>query len=818
MERPANPVQRRARRRQRVATIAAVLLAGAPRPLLAEAQWITHPAASGPQQGTAAITLQLRSSVDLARVPVSVPVEISADNRYVLYINGKRIDAGPSRGDLAHWRYRQLDLAPFLKVGRNLLAVQVWNDGKAAGVAQISARTGFLLRAGEGVDAALAAQLESGKDWTARIDASRRVDPAQPALAGRVGWAKYFAAPPPETLDAAAQLDGWTTDANVGADWAAAVPALAQGEVTPWTLVADALPQQRLRPLDSGKLVRAYVGLGSDSKAIAAKPGRFPNGAMTVPANSEALIRLDMGAMEAAYLQLVTSGGAGARIELAYAEAPYDNTMNYLADRGAARDGWILGQTDVFLPDGRAKRTFAPLWWRAWRYAELKIRTGAQPLRLESFSRTGTGYPFDVRGHFASNDPELNRIWQIGWNTVQVDGHETYMDTAYWEQLQYVGDTRIQALVTYAVTGDARLAAQAIDAFAASRRNGIIQSRWPANIDQSIPPFALLWVGMLHDYWMRQPDPAPIVRSIDAMRSSLDWYDRYVQPDGLIGTTTGWEFIDWRAGLDNFPETRDPRNTDQCIISLMFVGASQQAAQLEAALGDPARAQENQRRAARTADAVKAKCWSPERGLFADRPELQQFSQHANILAVLYDVAPRDEQQKILSRVLTPGDWPAAPAGITPATFYFDFYLARALVHAGMGENYLDMLKPWRKMLQQNFTTWPENPDPTRSDSHAWSAHPTFDLLTVVAGVDTAAPGFAKVRIAPQLGTLENIDASYAHPQGPINVRLARSPGKRLTGEVRLPGTLSGEFVWGGLTTELRPGRNVIDIGAPAAK
>lgn len=815
MENPANQRQRRARRRHRAATFAAALLAGAPMPLLAEGQWITHPSASGSPQGTAAITLQLRRSVDIARVPVSVPIEISADNRYVLYINGKRIDAGPSRGDLAHWRYRRLDLAPFLKAGRNLLAVQVWNDGKAAGVAQISARTGFLLRAGEGVDPALAAQLESGRDWAVRTDASRKVEPAQPALAGRIGWGKYFAAPPPETLDAAAQLDGWTTNPNVGADWTAAVPALAQGEAAPWMLVADALPQQRMHPLGPGKLVRASIVSGSDNKAIAVKPGRFPAGAMTVPANSEALIRLDMGAMEAAYPQVVASGGAGARIELTYAEAPYDAKMNYLADRGAVLDGWILGQTDVFLPDGRSKRTFAPLWWRAWRYAELKIKTGAQPLRLESFSRTGTGYPFDIRGRFASNDPELNRIWQIGWNTVQVDGHETYMDTAYWELLQYVGDTRIQALVTYAVTGDARLAAQAIDAFAASRRDGIIQSRWPANIYQSIPPFALLWVGMLHDYWMRQPDPAPVLRSLDAMRSSLDWYAHYVQPDGLVGTTSGWEFIDWRPGLDNYPETRDPRDTDQCIISLMFVGASQQAAQLEAALGDPARAQENQRRAERTAQAVRTKCWSPKRGLFADRPEHQHFSQHANILAVLYDVAPHAAQQQILSRVLAPGDWPAAPDGITPATFYFDFYLARALVHAGMGENYLDMLKPWRKMLQQNFTTWPENPDPTRSDSHAWSAHPTFDLLTIVAGVDTAAPGFAKVKIAPHLGALNSLDVSYAHPQGPIDVRLARTAGTGLKGEVSLPGTLLGQFVWGAHTIDLKPGRNVINTGQP---
>ena len=57
-------------------------------------------------------------------------------------------------------------------------------------------------------------------------------------------------------------------------------------------------------------------------------------------------------------------------------------------------------------------------------------------------------------------------------------------------------------------------------------------------------------------------------------------------------------------------------------------------------------------------------------------------------------------------------------------------------------------------MLDLGLTTWAETPEPTRSDSHAWSAHPNYDLLTTVAGVEPATPGFATVRIQPHLGTL----------------------------------------------------------------
>jgi hypothetical protein len=779
------------------------LLASASGPAIAEAEWISHPRATGAEHGIEAVSLQFRRKIDLPTVPETLTIDVSADNRYVLYVNGQQVDAGPSRGDLAHWRFRRIDIAPFLKAGRNVIAAQVWNDGKAAGVAQISARTGFWLDVPQ--DNKIAAELESGPSWQVRIDPSRTVTSVQPNVAKVIGVDTYFAAPPPETLDASRMAPGWASAAQRLADWWPAAPALAKGETPPWRLEEDRLPRMRMKPLDGGKLVRAT---GVDG-------GGFPSRPLTIPPHTEATLRLDMGAMRAAYPHLVTSGGKGATIGLAYAEAPYGPDLQHLPDRGDGANGRILGLTDHFLPAGGQKETFSPFWWRAWRYAELSIHTGDQPLTLESFSRTGTGYPFDIRAAFHSDDADLDRVWQIGWDTVQLDAHETYMDTAYWEQLQYVGDTRIEALTSYAVSGDGRLARQAIEAFAASEKDGLIQSRWPANLFQSIPPFALLWVGMLHDYWMYQPDPAPVKGVLPAMRSSLDWYRRYVQPDGLVGTTSGWEFIDWRDGLSNFPETKDPRETERCIISLMYLGALKQAGDLEAALGDPSRAQDNRTRAANVAQAVRNKCWSAEKGMFADQPAKTSFSQHANVLAVLYDVAPAESQKALLEKILVPGKWPDAPHGVIPATLYFNFYLARALEHAGMGEQYLQMLAPWRQMLRQNFTTWPENPDPSRSDSHAWSSHPTFDLLTIVAGVQPAAAGFAKVRVAPHLGPLKTLDATYPHPRGPIRMRYHVTPDGGLAADVTLPEGLTGDFEWHGTTRALTPGENHLEISAP---
>ena len=118
---------------------------------------------------------------------------------------------------------------------------------------------------------------------------------------------------------------------------------------------------------------------------------------------------------------------------------------------------------------------------------------------------------------------------------------------------------------------------------------------------------------------------------------------------------------------------------------------------------------------------------------------------------------------------------------LTQATYYFQFYLFRAMKTAGLGDDYLLRLGPWRKMLDLGLTTWAETPEPTRSDSHAWSAHPNYDLLTTVAGVEPATPGFATVRIQPHLGTLTEREGVGRHAARPDRRQL-RAIGRRTDG------------------------------------
>ena len=106
------------------------------------ASWIACPNAPVKDPGV----FYFRKELNLPAVPAHFWVHVSADNRFLLHVNGKYAGQGPARGDLFHWRFETIDLAPMLHPGKNILAATVWNFGTKAPLAQMSARTGFLVQ------------------------------------------------------------------------------------------------------------------------------------------------------------------------------------------------------------------------------------------------------------------------------------------------------------------------------------------------------------------------------------------------------------------------------------------------------------------------------------------------------------------------------------------------------------------------------------------------------------------------------------------------------------------------------------------------
>lgn len=755
------------------------------------AQWIAHSDAEGQAFGV----FHFRRTFELGEAPDAFLVHTSADNRYELFVNGERVQVGPSRGDLSNWRFETTDLAPYLNSGENTLAAVVWNFAEHRPVAQISYETGFILQA----DSEDHATINTGEAWKALQN-----EAYAPIPRSEFDAEGYLVVGPGEHVEAGRYPWGWEEPGYDDTGWPGARelrPGMprkgprATGIYQAWKLTPRTIPPMEMREEPFAEVERA--------RGIDAHEG-FLTGEedLVIPAETEATLLLAQTHLTTAYPVLEMSEGAGSRIKITYAEALYDEE-GLKGNRNETEGKTIRGYHDVFLPDGGEQRVFRPLWWRTFRYVELDIETSEEPLRLHDIHSVFTAYPFEENASFASSNPELEEIWEVGWRTARLCANETYFDTPYWEQLQYVGDTRLQALISLYMDGDDRLMRKAIRAYDHSRiPEGLTASRYPSHEEQFIPPYSLLWIAMMHDYWMHREDEAFVRSFLTPIRGIVEWYEGYIDETGLVGPVPWWNFVDWTF------ETGVPPGADDghsAVVSLQFAYVLGYAAELAEAFDRTSDAAYYRDLEMSLKEAVRERAWDEERDLLADTPDKEDFSQHANILGVLTGLFSEEEKQTVMEEVL-------ADTSLVPVTYYFSFYLHRAMEEVGLDDQYIDELEPWREMLARGLTTFAEEPDPTRSDSHAWSAHPNYNLLALVAGIRPAAPGFEEVRVAPALGPLEWIEAEMPHPEGEIQVRLERRGEGGLEGTVTLPEGLTGTFEWQGETLPLEGGAQEINL------
>jgi alpha-L-rhamnosidase len=769
------------------ATVAATTLPT--RPEAWTARWIGPPNASPFDVGV----YHFRRAFDLAVSPARFVIHVSADNRYQLFVNGTRVVWGPARGHLSAWPYETVDIARHLRPGRNLLAAVVWNFGEHAPLAQHSWQTGLMVQ-GHGLAERIA---DSSPAWVATTN---RAYTALPIDFGMVRG--YWAAGPGERLDGALYPWGWEQPDFDASSWKPAVggpparPREARDAHSRHMLAPRSVPLMEERP---ERLPRHR------EVATAGIPAGFPAVPvdMTIGPRSRQRLLLDRTELTTAYPELELSGGKGARVGIRYAEALFTGAKgNDKGHRDEVAGKTFAGYGDEFLPDGGARRLFRPLWWRTFRYIELTIETGESPLVLHDIRAVATSYPFVRTARFEAGRVDLDRMVDVGWRTARVCAHETYMDCPYYEQLQYAGDTRIQALVSYYMSGDARLARQAIEALDASRTyEGLTFSRAPSRLPQYIPPFSLWWIGMVHDFARYQDDAAFVKAQMAGVRAVLAYFRDRQRPDGHLADVGWWPYVDWvRTWEDGVPPVG--ARGESAPLDLQLLLAYQYAADLEADHGSRVQADANRVAADALRASIRRTYWSPQRRLFLDTADGAHVSQHTQALAILAGVAEPAEKAPLAERMLSDAD-------LAPASIYFKYYVHQAVIRAGLGDRYLGLLGEWRRMLDLGLTTWAETAEPTRSDAHAWGASPNIEFLRTVLGVDSAAPGFARVAITPHLGALTRVSGRVPHPKGFVDVSLRRD-GDGLAAEVTLPAGVSGELFWKGKAYPLRPGLQAI--------
>ena len=668
--------------------------------------WAWHPERSEHEAG---YTL-FRKTVSLSS-PSHFHIAISADNRYSFYLDGKLLGRGPLRGDLDNYFYEEYE--GDLSVGEHIFAVEVvvWQNAWRRSTAPWSEihAGGGLMTAGYAGDE----RMEQPNGWLTSIDFGRCSIPWANA------WEKatMIPAPPMDEVDFSKHFCNWHSVCQPAGEWVQPV-ILGKAEFknayqvdpdTPWNLTKRPLKQmtETFSPI-----AKIFTSLDTLSLTQGRLTGSCPAGKHT--------ILLDLERNQTFIVNVSGVDGNGS-CRLAYSETLFDEqgvkTHHYPGTLGRK------GLADLLHFAGNQWK-YSSFWYRTGRFIELELDL-SEAISDISLELTFITYPLEPFQEFqAPDNPILEKIYQTACHTLSCCSHEHFEDCPYYEQLQYAGDSRIEALVSYAVSGKDDLGRHALRSIAASQSaNGLTCSRYPSVFKQIIPEYSLIWALMLHDHYIFFGDKTLVQELLPQVEYMLSAFERARLPEGLIGPLPGWHYTDWvrawPAGCsdrgENIPET---------ILNLFYAEACRRTAELECVNGNPAMVEKLNRYAEKTIDAVNALCYDSQKRRYIDAPQHPDWlSLHANTLAVLFGAVPETERSSFLREI-------SADKELKPMSLYFSFYFLSAVMKYGTPQELRAHYAPWEEMLKSGSTTFPERPEVwRRSECHAWSCAPAWFLL-----------------------------------------------------------------------------------------
>ncbi|MDQ5850871.1 MAG: family 78 glycoside hydrolase catalytic domain, partial [Chloroflexota bacterium] len=533
-----------------------------------------------------------RNTLHLDRVPQRVPARITADSRYALFANGQEVFRGPVRSQPRRLHYDLFDLAPFLQPGENVIAVYVkyYGTPKAYWMPAVPnltlGKTGILVFE---ADLGAAGWLVSDSTWKARKadawDQDWHGDTEDFVMEGV----------PVEVFDARHFPSGWREAGFDDSSWGTAqvVPAahiggfahthpptdpygplyprpIAKlgGEVQmPATLKVETLDGQVDATIGSPvKRVEAAVGLpvsGTSQAEHLPLMVDVPSGAMARlnldmahivsglvdferedPAGGMALLILDMGHIVSGFVTFEIQAPVGTVLDLSYVEEPV---------KGPGRMGGQHAGTR-YIARGEHDR-FQVFDSNGFRYAYILVHGVHRSVTLKSFEVQEQLYPWEAGAGFACDDEELNRIFQAGIRTVQLNSHDAFIDCPTREQRAWVGDGVVHQMVHLATNRDWRLAWHYLTLGNSPRSDGMLPMSVVGDIEASggftIPDWALNWIHGVYNLYRFSGDHEAVKALMPTVERVLRWYTPYQTADGVLKDVVEWNLVDWSSVLVN---------------------------------------------------------------------------------------------------------------------------------------------------------------------------------------------------------------------------------------------------------------------------
>ncbi|MBU0677768.1 MAG: alpha-L-rhamnosidase [Verrucomicrobia bacterium] len=724
---------------------------------------------------------------------------VTADQRYWLYLDGERIGMGSERGCPGKWFYEVYEIE--LGRGGHFLGALTWYLAEKAPWGQMTVRPGFMLGT---PDSTYAARINTGlASWQARVipgvsfmDQSERVGPlvgtgARVCCEG-IAWNHVF---DPSAEWAGAEMDASGHDRLLHP---AVLPAMRYERI-------DNVRVALVDKAPSGTCISMDNNMGEEASAWQAML-KEKGADVVVPPHSHRRILIALGNYVCAYSRLVTSGGRGAEIRVGWAER-----LSVEPDRSTGGDDrlgfdgmYFVGLYDTFKPSGMEQELLEPLWWLSGCWVQIEVWTATEPVAIQDLSLFETGYPLDCDYALKMDNRSLEIISGICLRTQICCSHETYMDP-YYEQLQYVGDTRLQGLITYATERETNLIEKALDIFQHSARGPtpLPTSNFPSRNEQYIPPYALWWICMLHDYMMWRGGADFLPRLMPMAWRVVEYFLNSRSEEGLVRSPEGWNFVDWGV-FDGGTPPGGQAGEVSGLINWQLVHALESLTDLSEWLGDEDGACQARSIGSDLCAVCESVLWNQKRQAFADDPQHNSFSEHSQCLAILSRGLSGRRREDAHHALMSDPD-------LLRTSIYFSHYLCMAFHRTGEGHRLYEKLMEWKYYVDRGFHTFPETDEYGRSECHAWSAHPLFHMLHSVLGIRPGSPGFSSVMVEPQSGPLARVRGLIPHPLGHIEVVL-KAGKKKCIAEIALPEGVPGELRWQGRTFGLRENRQTIDL------
>lgn len=762
------------------------------------AKWVKTPfAVTTPAQ----VAFRCRFAIDK---PATTRLHISADERYQLFLDGKPLGRGPDFGDQENWYFDTYELS--LAAGEHVLVARVLMIGAHRVGPQITLAHGLVVCPDR--DSPLIPLIATGvAAWSCKLLGGYSI--------GSHIWS--LQATGPMTLDArefpwgfeTGQGDGWTDAVELQAA-SVATTALEYGP-TAHLLRPAIIPPQLDRRITgiSARHVSAIAAFEDDQQAFTPEsdlPGEhsgWSKGTLAIPANAIRRVLFQCDDYYSFYYAITVSGGRGAKLRIAAAErlmGPRASGPQWESKvfHDKIEGTFFNGPADQFILDGGDNRKLEPFWWRCGRYVQIVVATADQPLTISNVEFRETRYRLEMESSFAVSDVKWEKILPICFRTLQECCHEIYMDCPYYEQAQWVGDMRVQILCHYVATGDVRQVKKALSLIDNSAgQGGFTLAYYPSDSRLLIPGFALWYIACVHDLALWRGEQEFVQTLMPQVRATMDAILQNTRKDGLLAWPQGWPYTDWASGFANGNAPAGESQTES-IFNFQAVHVLDMLANLEAYLGEDELATRWRRKAQDIAEASGKAFWDSGRGLFAIDLAHQHFSEHSQCMAVLSGRITPQQQAAIADKLIS-------DTSITKVQIFYSHYLFEAYRKLGCAQAMFGRMEPWHKMLEMGLKTAPETSPHTRSDCHAWSAHPLLHFYTTVLGIRPASMEFASVDISPQLGQLGHASGKLIHPRGLIEVEFSNSAGA-ITGSITLPPGVTGTAKINGRTIALRGG------------